>query len=46
MSGFEEDTLQILYTLYFCYISFHDNELLKKLDTIYLQWSLETSTDP
>jgi hypothetical protein len=45
MSGFEEDTLQILYTLYFCYVSFHDNELLKKLDTIYLQWSLETSNE-
>jgi len=42
ISGFEEDTLQILFALYFCYVSFHNKDLLTELDELYLKWKVET----
>ena len=41
-SGFEEDTMQILFSLYFCYVSFHNKDLLPELDELYSKWKFET----
>ena len=41
-SGFEEDTMQILFSLYFCYVSFHNKDLLNELDELYSKWKFET----
>jgi len=45
MSGFEEDTMEILYLLYFCYVSYHNKILLEELDTLFLDWSMETNVE-
>ena len=42
ISGFEEDTMQILFSLYFCYVSFHNKDLLNELDELYSKWKFET----
>lgn len=42
MSGFEEETMQILFTMYFCYISFHNQGIITELNKIYLDWKNET----
>lgn len=44
MSGFEKETMELLYLLYFCFISFHNKELLLEINKLYKEWSLETDS--
>ena len=44
MSGFEDETMEILFTMYFCYNAFHNQKLVNNLDKIFLEWRNEKTS--